>query len=73
VDENWWMNCLSLSSALTDDQSRYDEFRALNTAARDTWATVSFEDWLRHLKHCGSQMYWGDFVALRDKALEKGR
>lgn len=54
------------------DHELYTDFIARNSlnGARDTWGTVSFEDWQSHLKFDGNQTYWGDFVARRDKALE---
>jgi hypothetical protein len=51
----------------------YLDFKGRNYHARDTWGTVSFEDWQRHLKHGGYQTYWGDFVKRRDKGMEEGK
>lgn len=68
-----WSNYIASSAHSRRMQSEYEQFNdflSRNFEARDTWATVSFEDWQRHLKHDGNQAYWGDFVARRDKALE---
>lgn len=41
----------------------------------DTWGTVSFEDWNRHLRYANNQagMSWTDFVKLRDEGMEEGK
>lgn len=67
-----WTNYIWSSAHARRMQSEHDQYAAFiqrNLEARDTWATVSFEDWQRHLKYAG-QVHWDDYVALRDKALE---
>jgi hypothetical protein len=55
---------------MQSEVEQFAEFQSHNYAARDTWATVSFQDWQRHLKYAGQMLHWDAFVALRDKALE---